>query len=55
MNKITIIAIATAALAAYFVINKIAHKVVQEPVVKNPGNEGKHITQVFSRAKKYGM
>ena len=54
MNKLLIIATASAALAAYLISRRRASKAGAEPAVLNaPAKTQKHLTNVFSRAKRH--
>ena len=54
MNKLLIIATASAALAAYLISRRRASKQGAEPVLLNtPVKTQKHLTNVFSRAKRH--
>jgi hypothetical protein len=52
MNKIIIFAAAGAALAAYLIRRRRSLQSAPEPIAMNQGKTSKHLTTVFSRAKR---
>ena len=55
MNKIMIIAAATAAVATYVLARRRANKTVHVPEMNTSTTGSKHLTDVFARAKKTNM
>ena len=59
MNKTTLITIAATAaagaLATFLLKRKKQAETRHEPALQKSGNTGKHLTDVFSRAKEHGL
>ena len=52
MNRIIIFAAAGAALATYLISRRRSLRSIPDPIVNNPSKSPKHLTTVFSRAKR---